>query len=451
MRVGLSIASDVPASAPDLQGALVGAELLPYDHPCDVRVAWCRALSDVPVLAAFAARAPLYVMLESPLTVEETKRALSSGILEVIDFGSRSERLARLSSRIARRGAVDQRLSEAIRERGLIAHSWPMKRALAVAANHALYSNEAVLILGETGTGKEQVARLVHALDPLRKDKPFVVVDCTSLSEGLAGSELFGHERGSFTGAVQRHVGAFETARGGVVFLDELGELSLALQAKLLRVLQEKRFRRIGATQEEPCDFRLICATHRDLASHVTANSFRADLYYRVSSLTLNLPTLAERDEDILPLARHFLSELLVGSAGCTNPVLQLAVLNELKNRSFPGNVRELRQVMARAAANYPGVGPLGLADLDAQDLETTPGCRPSLGHGETLADFLRRALLDEGQGVEQVVSDLRDAAYELALAHASGNTGLAAELLKRSQRDVQKHIKARRSEPTFE
>jgi hypothetical protein len=116
MRVGLSIAADVPAGAPDLEGALVGAELLPYDDPCDVRVAWCRSLSDVPVLAAFVARAPLYVMLESPLTVEETKRALSSGILEVIDFGSRSERLARLRARIARRRAVDERLSEAIRE-----------------------------------------------------------------------------------------------------------------------------------------------------------------------------------------------------------------------------------------------------------------------------------------------------------------------------------------------
>jgi DNA-binding NtrC family response regulator len=154
--------------------------------------------------------------------------------------------------------------------------------------------------------------------------------------------------------------------------------------------------------------------------------------------------------------ATENLSELLAGSAGYTNPVLHLAVLNELKSRSFPGNVRELRQVMARAAANYPGVGPLGLADLDAQDLEMpgegTGGHRSSVGHDETLADFLRRALLDEGQGVEQVVSDLRDAAYELALAHASGNTGLAAELLKRSQRDVQKHIKARRSsEPTPE
>lgn len=450
MRVGVSVAHDVPAGTRDLQAALAGAQLGPYEEPCDVRVAWCRALSEVPALPTFAADAPLYVVLESPLTAEDTQRALASGIVEVVDSGPRSERLARLCARIGRQQAAAAQLAEVVRERGLVAYSPVMKRALCTAASYALHSKEAVLILGETGTGKEQVARLVHALDPRRKDKPFLVVDCTSLSEELAGSELFGHERGAFTGAMQRHVGAFEAARGGVVFLDELGELSLPLQAKLLRVIQEKRFRRIGSTQEEACDFRLVCATHRDLRRQVELGLFRADLYYRVSALSLELPTLAERGDDILPLARHFVSEMLEDSPGCSNPVLQPALLSQLKRRPFAGNVRELRQVMARAAANYPGVGPLSLADLDVQDRAPPPGrtevAAPIACRSETVRDLLRRTLLEEEQGLEQVVSDLRSAAYELALDHVNGNTGLAAELLKRSQRDVQKHLKARRS-----
>jgi two-component system response regulator HydG len=189
----------------------------------------------------------------------------------------------------------------------LIGQSEPMQKLLAL-IRKAAPTDATLLIQGESGTGKELVARMVHELSP-RKDGPFVVVHCAALAESLLESEVFGHERGAFTGAVRRKLGRFELADGGTIFLDEIGEISPSIQTKLLRILQEKEFQRVGGEETLTVDVRVISATNRDLKSEVERGRFREDLFYRLHIVPLQLPPLRERPEDIPELARHFIQK----------------------------------------------------------------------------------------------------------------------------------------------
>lgn len=207
--------------------------------------------------------------------------------------------------------------------------------------------NNSVIILGETGTGKEMVARQIHERGH-RRSKPFIPVDCTALNGSILQSQLFGHVKGSFTGAVSDTLGFFRAADGGTIFLDEIGELDLEMQAKLLRVLQESAVTPMGSTKAHPIDVRVLCATHRDLKQMIKAGKFRADLFFRLNIVTLELPPLRERREDILPLCRHFLEKQ---AALYDEPVKRLspAAVQVLKGYSWPGNIRELANVMEHA------------------------------------------------------------------------------------------------------
>lgn len=210
-----------------------------------------------------------------------------------------------------------------------------------------------VLILGETGTGKEVVARSIHDSGP-RRDHSFRCVNCGGLPESLVEATLFGHERGSFTGAAERKLGVFEAAHGGTVFLDEIGELPPLAQAALLRVLESKRITRVGGVEEIPVDVRILSATHRDLERMCERGEFRWDLFYRLNVLSISLPPLRERVEDIFPLAERF-----VASAGEANgrPEVELgpAALERMNQYSWPGNVRELKNAMERAVVIAAG------------------------------------------------------------------------------------------------
>ena len=206
-----------------------------------------------------------------------------------------------------------------------------------------------VLIEGETGTGKELVARAIHHASA-RADRPFVVIDCTALPEALFESEVFGHERGSFTGAVAARRGLFETSTGGTCFLDEIGELTAPLQAKLLRVLQERTIRRVGGNEAIPVDVRIVAATNHDLRKLVGDGGFRDDLYYRLAVVTITMPPLRERPMDIPLLARHFLDKLAHASGRATKRISPEA-LSLLTAYHWPGNVRELEHVLERAVA----------------------------------------------------------------------------------------------------
>ena len=211
-----------------------------------------------------------------------------------------------------------------------------------------------VLITGQSGVGKEVVAREIHHLDKLRGSKAFIPVNCGGIPENLLEAELFGHERGAFTGALRLKHGLLEQANGGTLFLDEIGDMPLAMQVKLLRALQERTVTRLGSEQSVAVDFRLICATHRDLKKLVEQGTFREDLFYRVNVVHLRVPPLRERPEDILWYARRFLREVTQQNAG-PQKVLSTGAEKALLNHLWPGNVRELRHCIERAYVLTPG------------------------------------------------------------------------------------------------
>ena len=262
------------------------------------------------------------------------------------------EQLTQLSQQLSKQNAY---LTEEIKQECnfglLVGKSANLRKVLgqieAVAA-----TSTTVLIMGETGTGKELVARAVHE-SSLRHNKPFVRLNCAALPSGLVESELFGHERGAFTGAVQRHQGRFELAHGGTLFLDEIGEMPLEVQAKLLRILEDHQVDRVGGAQAVPVDVRLIAATNADLAQAVAERHFRADLYYRLKVFPIMLPPLRDRGEDIPLLAQHFL-QLCRVKLNRSNLIFGESALARLAQYDWPGNIRELQNVIERAAILAP-------------------------------------------------------------------------------------------------
>jgi transcriptional regulator with GAF, ATPase, and Fis domain len=236
----------------------------------------------------------------------------------------------------------------------------------------ARFTDAAVLITGESGTGKERVAQLIHELDPRPNKKRMVVLDCSTVVPSLSGSEFFGHEKGAFTGAAAARAGAFELADGGTLFLDEVGELSVPLQAELLRVIQEGTFKRVGSNTWRKSAFRLVCATNRDLAVEQAKGTFRNDFYYRIAGCRLHLPSLRDRAEDILPLFRHFFRQVHPDGEP---PELEDAVRDLLVSRAYPGNVRDLRSLVLRIVHRYLGAGFVTVGDIP--DRERPPSEQP--------------------------------------------------------------------------
>jgi two-component system response regulator PilR (NtrC family) len=255
-------------------------------------------------------------------------------------------------------------------------------------------SQAPVYVTGESGSGKELAARLIHTLGA-RRDRAFVPVNCGAIPENLMESEFFGYRKGAFTGASDDREGFFQVADGGTLFLDEVAELPLTMQVKLLRAIQEKRVRKVGATAEEAVDVRVICATHQDLKALVELGRFRQDLFYRLNVIELRMPALRECREDIPMLARHILGRL-AQAAGLTPPPLTAHALEALQGYPFPGNVRELENVLERALALLAG------DRIDADDLNLAPAPISGIATataGGSLQDHLdqveRQAILD--------------------------------------------------------
>ncbi len=239
----------------------------------------------------------------------------------------------------------------------LVGGSIEMRQVYAVLERVAK-TDSTLLVQGETGTGKDLVARAVHDASP-RKAGPFVPVDCGAIPETLFESELFGHVRGAFTGAINHRSGAFEEAHGGTLFLDEIGEMPLALQAKLLRAIESRRVRRVGATKELEVDVRIVCATNRKLARMVNEGTFREDLYYRLAVVEVTLPPLRARRDDIPQIAQHLYAKIAERCGG-TNAGLESSFVDSLRARPWPGNVRELRNAIERAVALGQALGTAG-------------------------------------------------------------------------------------------
>jgi DNA-binding NtrC family response regulator len=306
------------------------------------RLASVRPGAPVLILTAFATidtaietiRAGAYDYLSKPFRMEEIKVAVRRTL--------EAQRLVRENAQYR------QELRDRYHVDNLVGHSPRMVEIYKLVARVANLDTT-VLIQGETGTGKELVARAIHYASA-RADRPFVVVDCAALPETLFESELFGHERGAFTGAVSARRGLVEAASGGTCLLDEIGELPLGLQAKLLRVVQERAVRRVGGNQPIPVDVRIIAATNRDLRKRVETGAFREDLYFRLNVVTIAVPPLRERREDIAVLARHFLAKY-ASAAGKPRTAFARETLAELTTADWPGNVRELEHAVERAVA----------------------------------------------------------------------------------------------------
>ena len=280
------------------------------------------------------------------------------------------------------------------------------------------------LVLGETGVGKEVVAKLLHAHSP-RADAPFVVVDCAALHEELLQSEIFGHEKGAFTGALRQKHGLFEVAHGGTIFLDEVGDTSPDVQAKLLRVLETSRFRRLGGTEEIAVDVRVVAATNRNLKEAIARGRFREDLFYRLSTFTVEIPPLRERREDIRTLAEHFTRQLNLRFS--VSKRLSAPALDALMQHSWPGNVRELIHVLEQAVA---------LSDREVVGVEDLPA---SMARGVVGLPPSREATAAApGSTVVPPVQTLRDverAHIFAVLQRVDGNRAQAARLLGISER----------------
>jgi two-component system nitrogen regulation response regulator GlnG len=289
-----------------------------------------------------------------------------------------------------------------------------------------------VLILGESGTGKELVARAIHQHSK-RAAKPFVAINCAAIPEGLVESELFGHEPGAFTGARGRQVGRFEQADGGTVFLDEIGDMPPAVQAKMLRVLQDQRFERVGGRDAVRTQVRVLAATNQNLDRGITTGRFRADLYYRLKEVTLNLPPLRERAEDIPGLAGHFLSEF-AREVGRDIQGFAPEVLAAFGRYPWPGNVRELRGVIKEAALRttgrviLPAFLPPELAD--SNPLPAAPGAGKHAG-GMDLAGSIEGLLASGANGMyARVLAGVERELITRVLRHTRGHQGQACERL---------------------
>ncbi|MEK7347518.1 MAG: sigma-54 dependent transcriptional regulator [Candidatus Eisenbacteria bacterium] len=386
---------EVAVAATGTEGLRLAAER-PYDAIlCDVLLPDIDGVEVLRRLRRIDPDTPVIIMTAFG-TVEMAMRALDEG---AFDYVRKPFAIEAVRTCVAR--AVERRRQAPI-PAALAAEAAPGVRA--ILGSHPamvdLYklvfrvagTKSPVLIEGESGTGKELLARTIHEHSP-RRGRPFVAVNCTSLAETLLESELFGHVRGAFTGAVERRPGLFLEANRGTIFLDEVGDMSLAMQAKLLRVLQEQEVKPVGGGETIPVDVRIVAATHRDLSALVSSGRFREDLYYRLRVVVLRVPPLRERREDIPLLAEHFLRRF----AALSQRRLQgfsPGAMNALLAYRWPGNVRELENVVDRAVALAPG-SLVGVGDIPEEIVATSsPGAIVMTGESLPLDEVVRRHVL---------------------------------------------------------
>ncbi|MCB2217801.1 sigma-54-dependent transcriptional regulator [Desulfofustis glycolicus] len=312
-----------------------------------------------------------------------------------------------------------------------------MRRVLNQAEKYSSDRNVPVLIEGESGTGKELIARYIHHYNPISNESPFVAINCGALSEALIESELFGHEHGAFTGAAQGgRIGKFEAAEGGTVFLDEIGEMPINLQVKLLRVLEEKKFFRLGGIKEVPVNIRFLCATNRDLQEAVKEKKFRLDLYYRISTGNIKIPPLRLRSDAILPFANRFASRAFKRQ-GKRFEAFSSDAEKFLKNYSWPGNVRQIKNAMERLSL-LKSDGNIDLSDLNFLDELATKTISNTYHLGDLPSLVEVQNLPDHGLDIEQLN---RNIVFGV-LQKCKGNQTKTAEYLGISRRQLQGRLK---------
>ncbi len=359
-------------------------------------------------------------------SVDGAVEAMKLGALDYLQKPlSGPDELRLLAARAAERfelHSLRERSAAEAREGPALTYGAPAMVPVVAALEKVAPTQATVLLLGESGTGKEVAARAVHRWSP-RRDGPFVALNCAAVAEPLLESELFGHEKGAFTGATARRRGRLELAAGGTVFLDEIAELRPELQAKLLRVIETKRFERVGGSRTLEADVRWLAATNRDLAERLASGAFRDDLYHRLAVFPVRMPPLRERREDILPLARHLL-ERIGWDLGRATPRLDRRAEAALQAGPWPGNVRELANALERAAI-LAGDAPI-TAEL------VSAGERPGAG----------AAIEPEAEPSPRTLEELERRAIERALARHGGHRQRAAEELGIGVRTLYEKLK---------
>ena len=385
--------------------------------------------------AAGADAAPLVVMATAYGEVENAVQALKLGAFDYLTKPIQlpalvvTVRKALEARRLRRRAEAFSGASRRDLERRFLPGQSPgMRRVIELAQKVALSPDTTTLVRGESGAGKELVARLVHVRTPGRCDAPFVELNCAAVPETLLESELFGHERGAFTDAKHAHPGLLEEADGGTVFLDEIGDMPPATQAKLLKVLETRIFRRLGGTRDLVADVRFVAATHRDLQALVDAGHFRLDLFHRLDVFRIEVPPLRERREDVLPLARAFLAEL-AARAGKAIGAIDPESERRLLSYPFPGNVRELRNVVERAVILESG------PTLSPESVLLRPVPPPAAGAGDSAT-----VLADVGDR-PPTLDEVERAYVERLVERARGNKSQVARWMGVSYPTVVKKI----------
>ena len=293
------------------------------------------------------------VIITGKGTIDAAVEAVREGVFDFVEKPLDPARLKVILTRALEKKqtlhemqVLRRRLGQVDAGVGLVGSSPPMRKAMELVEKVAP-SKASVVITGQSGTGKEMIARAIHQLSP-RKDKPFIAINCSAIPATLIESEMFGHERGAFTGADQRRLGAWELADGGTLFLDEVGEIPVELQAKFLRVIEEERLRRLGGKNEISVDVRVVCATNRDLKEEIKAQRFREDLYFRLNVFHIALAPLKERRDDIPVLVQHFIDKFSK-EGGKKLQGVSSAAMKQLSDYAWPGNIRELRNTLERA------------------------------------------------------------------------------------------------------
>ena len=423
----------VVTTVPDGRSALTALREHVFDVALlDLSMPGLDGLEVLEAVAGDPAR-PQVVFVTGHGTVAAATRAMKLGAYDFVEKPVDRDRLLTLVWKAAnarRVQAKTERLEAVVsRDAGgvrIVTQDPRVKEALALVARVAP-SDVSVLVTGESGTGKELVARELHRLSG-RHEEPLVALNCAAVSEALAESELFGHEKGSFTGAAQRKIGLIELSDGGTLFLDEIGDLAQPLQAKLLRALEARMFRRVGGVKEIPTNFRLVSATNQPLAELVEQGTFRGDLFYRINAVVVELPPLRDRPGDIALLARHFLQEVRPGQGGAVSLSPEAEAV--LQRYPWPGNVRELRNVMERAALLAPG------DVIRPEDLGTS--LRSGGGVGESSPGRTTPA----GGLPSLSLEELERRAIEEALRRTGWHQGQAAEVLGISDRTLHRKIR---------
>ena len=385
--------------------------------------------------AAQAGEAPIFAIGLDPSTRCEGDiwRLVAAGITDVFRWWGAADLPEIIAARLHRWSQTNEILRSPEVQSRLVGQSKAWKHLLRQVVEVAHFTEDSVLISGESGTGKELIAKLIHDLDSRPDNGSFVVVDCTTLTPELAGSELFGHERGAFTGALNAREGAFALADYGTLFLDEIGELPPPLQTQLLRVLQEHTYKRVGSNAWLRSRFRLVCATNRDLGKELAKGGFRTDLYYRIAGWVCATPALRDRVEDILPLANHFLAE---ATGQRRAPDLDDAVRDYLLTKEYPGNVRDLRLVALRLAHRHTGPGPITPGEVPDADRPHHELPR-SIRLEQQMEGAVRQAV-GMGVGLKELGQSVADSAIRVAIEIEHGNLQRAARRLGVTDRALQ-------------